>query len=90
MPTILSDDELHITRQRDVPDQLGVTQMTVYRWRRDDPTFPTPIRLGPQCVGYFTHELRAWVESRRMTRADSATMAPHTKTGEPVTRRRRA
>jgi prophage regulatory protein len=86
MATILSDD-LHITRQRDVPGQLGVTQMTVYRLRRDDPTFPTAIRLGPHAVGFFTHELRAWAESRRLTRAESATMAPRTKTGERVIRR---
>lgn len=79
--------DLQITRQRDVPTLLGVAPMTIYRWRQNDPTFPKPIRLGKQSVGYVTSELRAWAESRRMTQADSAAMAPHTANGEPVIRR---
>jgi predicted DNA-binding transcriptional regulator AlpA len=63
--TPVTDASLHITRHRNLPALFDVTRMTIHRWRRDDPTFPRPVRLGKQYVGYFTHELLAWAKSRR-------------------------
>jgi len=35
---------------------------TIYRWIKNG-TFPAPVRLGPNSVGFRVEEIRAWLAS---------------------------
>jgi prophage regulatory protein len=56
MPNLLTIHE--------VCEKLKVQKTTVYKWLRDDPTFPKQIKLGPRVVRWREKELTAWLESR--------------------------
>lgn len=43
---------------------LDVSQTTIWRLGRDDPSFPRPIRIGPNRRGYRMDELLAWLEGQ--------------------------
>lgn len=45
--------------------KLPLSRSTIYRRRRDDPDFPTPIDLGGGQVGFFADELEAYFSKRR-------------------------
>lgn len=46
----------------DVCARLKVQKTTVYKWLREDPTFPKQIKLGPRVVRWKAHELSDWIE----------------------------
>ena len=39
------------------------SRMTLHRLRKDDPTFPKPIEIGGG-IGFFEHEIDAYLEAR--------------------------
>lgn len=62
-------DKLKVLRSREVIDDLGISDSSFYdkqnpKSPRFDPTFPAKIRLGPNSVGFFAHEIEAWIKSR--------------------------
>lgn len=40
--------------------RYGITRVTVWRWRKTDPTFPAPITLSPGCVRFRLSDLEKW------------------------------
>ena len=44
--------------------RLGVGRTTVVNWRKDDPTFPRPLQLGPQRIGWRSADITAWLDAR--------------------------
>ncbi len=59
-----------IVRGKDFRKTFGIPNSTRADWEnpessRFDPTFPKKIKLGPRTVGYYYHEVMAWLESRR-------------------------
>ncbi len=44
--------------------RYGVHRTTPWRWAKDDPTFPPPVKLSPQCSRWKLSEIEAW-EARR-------------------------
>lgn len=60
---------IRVIRMRDVQHKLGVGRATVYDWldpksRRDNPTFPRPISLGANSVGWLEREIDDFIEAR--------------------------
>ena len=62
---------LKVLRRRSVEERTGYARSTLYdhldpKSPRFDPTFPQPIKLGPNgsAVGWIEHEIDAWIESR--------------------------
>lgn len=58
-----------VVRGKDVRAIVGHAISTTYdkinpNSPRYDPSFPKPVRIGPNSVGWILHELEAWVESR--------------------------
>ena len=49
---------------RDAARFAGVTEQTVWRWRKTDPTFPRPVQLSPGCVRFKLAELEVWEATR--------------------------
>ena len=59
-----------IIRIKDVVSMIGVARSTIYDWinsesPRFDSTFPKPIKLGKNSVGWMQHQLIAWIESKQ-------------------------
>lgn len=40
---------------------LGISRTTLWRWRRERPGFPQPVRLGPNSVRYSLRLVEAWI-----------------------------
>ena len=57
----------NIIRPRDLPQYLGISRTSCWRLEQDPNSgFPPKIRLAKSAVGYFRHQLEAWLESRQM------------------------
>ncbi len=59
-----------IIRIKDVVSMVGVARSTIYDWinsksPRFDSTFPKPIKLGKNSVGWIQHQLIEWIESKQ-------------------------
>ena len=59
-----------ILRIKDVVSMVGVARSTIYDWinsnsPRYDSTFPKPIRLGKNSVGWIQHQLVDWINSKQ-------------------------
>lgn len=56
----------HIVRPSELQLYLGISKTTCWRLSKDPTSgFPRKIRMSNGSVGYFRHELDAWLESRR-------------------------
>lgn len=40
--------------------RYAVSRGTVWRWHRNDPTFPRPVKLSPGCTRWKLAEVEAW------------------------------
>ena len=52
-----------IIRRKEVMAKTGKSHPTIWRGIRNG-TFPAPIVLGPNSVGWYEHEIDAWLASR--------------------------
>ena len=55
-----------VMRPREVCERLSLSRTTVWRMTRDGSgSFPKPIRLGPNSVGWRESEIQEWIDSRK-------------------------
>ena len=54
--------EVQILRLPEVAQITGLSKPTIHRRYRAG-TFPRPVRLGPQAIGWRLDEIEAWIES---------------------------
>lgn len=47
-------------RDLDLMARWGVSRNTVWRWARDRPDLPRPVRLSPGCTRWRLSEIEAW------------------------------
>lgn len=52
-----------ILRDSEVSKRVPVHKVTRYRWEQKG-LFPRRVRLGPNSVGWYEHEVEAWLASR--------------------------
>lgn len=43
-----------------VAARYGVSRVSIWRWRKTDPTFPQPTTFSPGCVRWKLADLEAW------------------------------
>jgi prophage regulatory protein len=55
-----NQEKLTILRRNRVEDRTGLSRSTIYL-RIQEGTFPRPISLGAQAVGWLEHEIEAWL-----------------------------
>lgn len=60
---------LKIYRISEVADLIGATPNTIWRWAKAG-TFPAPIRIGSNSVGWRSDHLQDWIESRPAYKAN--------------------
>jgi len=58
------DKALRILRMRQLVQRTGLSRATVYATLMKDPTFPQKIQLTARTIGFFEHEVEAWLASR--------------------------
>ena len=63
---------MRIKRPAEAAQMFGVSAATFWRYSKA-PDFPVAFRLGPNAIGYDEDELVAWLEKRRIVRAEGAT-----------------
>lgn len=57
-----------LLRPRPAAAFLGIGATHFWRLRRQDPTFPRPVRLGVRAIGFLRSDLIAWLETRQAAR----------------------
>lgn len=60
---------LKILRCKQVVERLSLSRSTIYDKlskvsQRFDPSFPRPVQLGPNAVGWIESEIEAWLQQR--------------------------
>jgi prophage regulatory protein len=64
-----SDDMLRV---KDVLRRTGMCRQTLYNKLRAN-AFPAPLEIGPNAIGWPTHEVDAWIQTRpRRTYGEAA------------------
>jgi prophage regulatory protein len=51
-----------IIRRPDVEKITGLSRSSIYA-KMADGTFPKPVKLGPNCVGWKESEVQNWIEA---------------------------
>jgi prophage regulatory protein len=64
-----------ILREREVEETTRTSRVQRWRWRRAG-TFPAPVQLGPNSIGYYEDEIQAWLASRPRRAGMIANSAP--------------
>ncbi len=60
-----------ILRRKQVERRTGLSRSTLYQ-KISQGTFPAPIRLSSQAVGWLSHEIDEWIEQRiRVSRSST-------------------
>jgi prophage regulatory protein len=54
---------LRIEKRKQVEARTGLSRSSIYQ-KVAEGTFPKPIRLSAQSVGWLSHELDEWIEQR--------------------------
>jgi prophage regulatory protein len=57
-----------IKRLKTAIDYVGLSRSTIYRLMKLG-QFPTPLRLGPNSIGWDTADLDAWLDAKKGDRA---------------------
>jgi prophage regulatory protein len=52
---------------REVAARYGLHRLTPYRWVRDDPSFPRPVKLSPGCTRWRLADLENWESAKAPT-----------------------
>lgn len=55
---------IQILRVPAVLKRIGIGRATLYRWLKEDPTFPRPVKIGSHSVGWIEAEINSWLEAR--------------------------
>ena len=48
--------------------RYNVTPISIWRWAKNDPSFPKPKKLSPRCTRWLLSELEAWEKVRTQTK----------------------
>lgn len=51
-----------------VCDMLDASKSSIWRWLREDPSFPRPFKLGPQLTVWDAVEIEAWIAVKSSAR----------------------
>lgn len=51
-------------RVAELASMLSVNRSTIWRWVKEDPNFPNPIKLGPKVTVWDGCQIQDWLQSR--------------------------
>lgn len=53
-----------ILRDPEVQERTQLSRVQRWRWVRNG-TFPAPVQLGPNSIGWYEEEIEAWIAARQ-------------------------
>lgn len=73
----MPEPQITILRRKQMEARTGLSRSSIYAKLHHvpgkssyfDPSFPKPIRLGPQAVGWIESEVNAWLAAQAAKRA---------------------
>jgi len=68
------DPQVQILRRPAVQARTGLPTSTLYGLIQRG-AFPKPVPIGPQAVGWISHEVSAWIEARIAERNSKSSAA---------------
>jgi prophage regulatory protein len=68
METKVEAAQIRAVRLPTVCNVLGASKSSVWRWVREDPSFPKPFKLGPQLTVWDETEVLHWLDAKRAVR----------------------
>ena len=63
LPALTTPTAPAILRASHLLPMLGISRMTLHR-RVKDGSFPRPVRIGPNAIGWKAADVERWIESR--------------------------
>jgi prophage regulatory protein len=60
----MKPQEISCLRAKRAAEILGIGESTLWRWVKETPDFPQPIRLGSRVTVWRTADLLAWRDAR--------------------------
>ena len=64
----------HYLSDKAVASRYGISRATVWRWAKEQPTFPRPVKLAG-CTRWRSEELQKWETQQEKTSATDAVAA---------------
>ena len=52
-------------RAKNLAPHLAVSEPTLWRWLKEDPTFPKPVKLSGRVTAWKISEIESWAEAKR-------------------------
>jgi prophage regulatory protein len=77
-----------VLRRPDVVHLVGLSAKTIVRWVRAG-TFPPPVKLGPQAVGWLRTDVDTWLQQQAAKRPASAWTKASAPLAPPEARKRK-
>lgn len=59
----MSTNQTFLT-DKQVAERFGVHRLTVWRWCREVPSFPRPVKLTRGCTRFRLSEIEAWADAK--------------------------
>lgn len=56
---------MKLLRPKEAAQKLGVSRQSLWRWCRDNPDFPKPVKLAPGTTAFMESELEEFIRSRQ-------------------------
>tara|TARA_B100000678_G_scaffold249106_1_gene223289 strand:+ start:1469 stop:1645 length:177 start_codon:yes stop_codon:yes gene_type:complete len=51
---------------KQVAERYGVSRVTIWRWVKTDPAFPSPVSLSPGCSRWKAADIETWEAGREV------------------------
>jgi len=51
-------------RAKKLAPELDVSEPTLWRWLKEDPTFPKPVKLSARVTAWKLSEIQAWLDAK--------------------------
>jgi len=63
---------MKLLRPKEAAKKLGVSRQSLWRWCRDIPDFPKPVKLAPGTTAFMESELEKFIRSRQVQPEEEA------------------
>jgi prophage regulatory protein len=68
---------MKLLRPKEVAERIGASRQSVWRWSKEDPTFPRPVRMGKNATAFIQEEIDEWIISKQEAQADEMQLEVH-------------
>ncbi|MBA2660086.1 MAG: AlpA family phage regulatory protein [Nitrosospira sp.] len=52
-------------RAKRLAPQLAISEPTLWRWLKKDPTFPKPVKLSARVTAWLIADIQTWLDAKK-------------------------